>query len=79
VDNITKSQFLKDEYLLLQRFYEDLDGRIVTIKGWSSTIAIAAIGSGFWQSRFLWLFAAGASLVFWAIEALWKSLLICRR
>jgi hypothetical protein len=33
-----------DEYLLLQKFYEDFDARIVTIKGWSATIGMAAIG-----------------------------------
>ena len=63
---------LKDEYLLLQKFYEDFDARIMTIKGWSATIAIAAIGSGFIYTRFLWLFAAGASLAFWIIETFWK-------
>jgi hypothetical protein len=64
---------LKDEYLLLQKFYEDYDARVITIKGWSATIGMAAIGAGFYQSRFLWLFAAGAALVFWVLEALWKS------
>ena len=69
----TKIACLKDEYLLLQRFYEDFDARVITIKGWSATIGLAAIGGGFYQNSFLWLFAAGASLVFWAVEAVWKS------
>ena len=73
MDNAIKIGLLKDEYLLLQKFYEDFDGRIVTIKGWSATIGLAAIGAGFYQSRFLWLFAAGAAMVFWLVEALWKS------
>lgn len=73
MDKSLKLAFLKDEYLLLQKFYEDFDARIVTIKGWSATIGLAAVGGGFYQSRFLWLFAAGAALVFWVIEALWKS------
>ena len=69
----TKIGLLKDEYLLLQKFYEDYDARIITIKGWSATIGLAAIGAGIYQSRYLWLFAAGAAIVFWVIEALWKS------
>lgn len=73
MDASTKIGLLKDEYLLLQKFYEDFDGRVVTIKGWSATIGIAAIGAGFYQSRFLWLFAAGAAMVFWLVEATWKS------
>lgn len=69
----TKIGLLKDEYLLLQKFYEDFDARLITIKGWSATIGLAAIGGGFYEDHFLWLFAAGAALVFWIIEALWKS------
>jgi hypothetical protein len=73
MDNATKISLLKDEYLLLQKFYEDFDGRVVTIKGWSATVGLAALGGGFYQSRFLWLFAAGAAAIFWLVEALWKS------
>ena len=73
MDNAIKIGLLKDEYLLLQKFYEDFDGRIVTIKGWSATVGLAALGGGFYQSRFLWLFAAGAAAIFWLVEALWKS------
>ncbi|HEY2498900.1 MAG TPA: hypothetical protein VGK24_17695 [Candidatus Angelobacter sp.] len=73
MNDTTKLGFLKDEYLLLQKFYEDFDARIITIKGWSATVGIAAIGGGFFQSKFLWLFAAGASVVFWITEAVWKS------
>jgi len=45
MNNDTKASFLKDEYLLLQRIYEDFDQRAMTIKGWSATIAVAAIGA----------------------------------
>jgi hypothetical protein len=48
----TKLGFLKDEYLLLQKFYEDFDARIITIKGWSATVGLAAIGGGFFQSQY---------------------------
>lgn len=73
MDDNTKISLLKEEYLLLQNFYESFDQRLLTMKGWSATVAIAAIGLGFYESYYLWLFAAGASLVFWLLEALWKS------
>lgn len=69
----TKLGYLKDEYLLLQKFYEDYDARVITIKGWSATVGLAALGVGFYQSRYLWLFAAGAAMIFWFLEALWKG------
>lgn len=73
METVTKIGLLRDEYLQLQKFYEDFDGRIVTIKGWSATVGMAAIGTGFYQTRYLWLFASGAAVVFWLVEALWKS------
>jgi len=73
MDEKTKVSLLKDEYSILQQFYEDFDKRILSIKGWSATIAIAAIGGGFAQTRYLWLFAAAASLIFWLLESLWKG------
>ena len=77
MDEQTKVALLKDEYLTLQQFYEDFDKRILGIKGWSATIAIAAIGVAFYQTRFLWLFAAAASLVFWLLETIWKGFQYC--
>jgi hypothetical protein len=73
MENATKITLLRDEYLLLQNFYENFDTRIVTIKGWSATVGMAAIGGGFYQTHHLWLFGAAASVIFWLIEALWKS------
>lgn len=73
MDEKKKIDYLKDEYLLIQRFYEDFDARIMKIKGWSATIAIAAIGAGFYKTNLLWLFSAGTSLVFWILEATWKN------
>jgi hypothetical protein len=69
----SKIGLLKDEYLLLQNFYEDYDARIMGIKGWSTTICLAALGGGFYQSKLLWLFAAGSGIVFWILDAVWKS------
>ena len=67
-----KIPLLKDEYLFLEKTFEDFDARLMTIKGWSATVAIAAIGLGFYQNSYLWLFAAGASAIFWILEATWK-------
>ena len=73
MDENTKISLLKDEYAMLKQFYEDFDKRILGIKGWSATIAIAAIGGGLqYRIRYLWLFAAAASLVFWLLESIWK-------
>ena len=77
MDDKTKLSLLKDEYSMLQQFYEDFDKRILGIKGWSATIGIAAIGGGFYQTRLLWLFAAAAALVFWLLEAIWKGFQYC--
>jgi hypothetical protein len=69
-----KVPLLKDEYLLLLRFYEDFDARLMIIKGWSFTIGLAAIGFGFqYSKRELWLFASGAALIFWLLEGTWKT------
>jgi hypothetical protein len=68
-----KVGLIKEEYSLLQKFYEDFDSRIMTIKGWSATIGIAAIGAGFYQTHMLWLFSILAGLVFWSLETMWKT------
>jgi hypothetical protein len=75
MDERERIGLLKDEYLLLQKFYEDFDARVIQIKGWSATVGLAAIGGGFYHPRFLWLFASGAALIFWILESLWKSFL----
>jgi hypothetical protein len=73
----TKVNLLRDEYLLIQKQYEDFDGRIMTIKGWSATVGFAAIGAGFQYTKYLWLVAAGICATFWILEAIWKTLQYC--
>lgn len=69
-----KNTFLKDEYLKLQDIYEDFDRRFLTIKGWSATICIGAIAIGLEKGTWsLWLFSALVALLFWWIEAMWKT------
>jgi hypothetical protein len=47
LDETQRRNFLKDEYLLLQTQYESFDSRSLTIKGWTSTGALAALAVGF--------------------------------
>jgi hypothetical protein len=64
---------LKDEYIQLQSFYEDIDKRALTIKGWNITISLASIGAGFLISPYLWPIAALAAIMFWYLEAFWRN------
>ncbi|HUF37365.1 MAG TPA: hypothetical protein VMN57_02480 [Anaerolineales bacterium] len=67
-------QLVKDEYSMLQGFYEDIDNRCITIKGWSITAGLAAIGAGFVYSELLFLAAAASSYLFWYLEGYWRGL-----
>ena len=69
------ADFLKDEYIMLQTLYEDMDSKGLTIKNWAITVALAIIGTSILrdQKNLLWL-AAGTSLVFWYLEAYWRGL-----
>ena len=39
-------ELLKDEYIMLQHFYEDIDSKGLTIKNWAITVALPVIGTG---------------------------------
>jgi hypothetical protein len=69
------ADLLKDEYILLQTLYEDMDSKGLTIKNWAITVALAIIGTSFLNDKknLLWL-AFGASFVFWYLEAYWRGL-----
>jgi hypothetical protein len=68
-----KDEFLKDEYLLLQGFYEDFDHRALTIKGWSVTVAVAGLAVGFEKSSpAIWALAGIAAAMFWIIDGKWR-------
>jgi hypothetical protein len=69
------ADFLKDEYIMLQTLYGDMDAKGLTIKNWAITVALAIIGASFVMENrnLLWL-AAAASLVFWYLEAYWRGL-----
>ena len=69
-----RADLLKDEYVMLQNFYEDIDSKGLTIKNWAITVALASIGAGFVYHRKEILIAGFfASLVFWYLEAYWRG------
>jgi hypothetical protein len=65
---------LEKEYFHLQSVIESFDAKSLTIKAWSVSIvgAVASSGAFFgkWQ---LLLFASVVSLMFWLIDAAWKT------
>ena len=63
---------LKDEYVMLQHFYEDIDGKGLNIKNWSITVALASIGTGLFYDRNVLLIACAAAFIFWVLEAYWR-------
>ena len=71
----TRAELLKDEYVLLQTAYEDMDGKGLTIKNWAITVALAIVGTSYLNDNknLLWL-ALAASLMFWYLEAYWRGL-----
>lgn len=75
MDTDKVADFLKDEYIMLQTLYEDMDSKALTIKNWAITVALAIVGASILrdQKNLLWL-AAGTSLVFWYLEAYWRGL-----
>ena len=65
---------LQAEYLHLQRVIEDFDARALTIKAWSITFSLAAIGGGFASGAAeMFLVSGFSALLFWYIEAMWKT------
>jgi hypothetical protein len=69
------AELLKDEYIMLQTLYEDMDSKGLTIKNWAITVALAIIGASILNNKkdLLWL-AFAASFVFWYLEAYWRGL-----
>jgi hypothetical protein len=66
--------FLQAEYFHLQKTVETFDERALTIKGWSVTVSMFGIGAAYLQHvPYLLLLSSGSALLFWIIEALWKT------
>lgn len=70
-----RADLLKDEYIMLQQFYEDIDNKGLTIKSWAITVALAAIGAGIVEKNDL-ILGAGlvAAIMFWYLEGHWRGL-----
>lgn len=69
---------LKEEYLFLQQTYEDFDNRALLIKSWCVTVSLGALALGFDSdnngfSSALFAFITLSALLFWLIEAKWKT------
>lgn len=69
------ADLLKDEYIMLQTAYGEMDSKGLTIKNWAITVALAIIGTSYLNDNknLLWL-ALAASFVFWYLEAYWRGL-----
>jgi len=69
------ANLLKDEYIMLQQFYEDIDGKGLNIKGWSITVTIATFGAALiYDKKEAYLISIAAVLLFWYLEAYWRGL-----
>jgi hypothetical protein len=65
---------IAQEYLQLQKVVEDYDLRAITIKAWSVTFSAAGLSAAYLQGKAVLLLVAGLSaVVFWIVEALWKT------
>ncbi|MEP7089149.1 MAG: hypothetical protein ABI776_03490 [Nocardioidaceae bacterium] len=65
---------LSKEYYAILDVVSAFDGRIVTVKGWSVTLSLAALGLGFQQQHYaLFGLAAATALGFWFIDVLFKG------
>lgn len=68
------NDFLRAEYLHLQSTIEGFDNKALTIKAWSITFSFAACGVAFANNAIsIFLIASIASLIFWFLEASWKT------
>jgi hypothetical protein len=74
LDEEKRADLLKDEYIMLQNFYEDIDAKGLTIKSWAITVALATIGTGLLYRKEVLLVGFFVSLAFWYLEAHWRGL-----
>src|SRR5215469_13942279 len=74
MEDATRNQFLRDEYLQIQKTIEDLDSKILNIKSWSAAFGSATIGAAF-ATHNVWVLIASilGGLCFWILETNWKT------
>ena len=69
------ANLLKDEYVMLQQFYEDIDQKGLNIKGWSITVTIATFGAALiYEKKEAYFISIAAGVLFWYLEAYWRGL-----
>jgi len=74
MDENQRISLFKDEYLYIQSVIHDFDGRALTIKAWSVSFSLAAIGGAFAaDAPAVLLVASLSSILFWIVETLWKT------
>lgn len=67
-------ELLAEEYLRLHQTVEEFDSKALTIKAWSVTLSAAGIVSAYIEKApMVLLIASGSALIFWLVEALWKT------
>jgi hypothetical protein len=73
LDQPTKREALKDEYLQLQKTIEDFNQQTLTIKNWSVVFGFASIGVAFTSHReWVLIVSALSAGTFWILETQWK-------
>jgi hypothetical protein len=74
MDTAQRIEALQTEYFHLQKTVEEFDGKALTIKAWSITFSMAVLVGAFTtHASPVLLIASAASLLFWILEAVWKS------
>jgi hypothetical protein len=65
---------MNKEYYAILDIASGYDQRLMTIKGWSVTLSLVALGLGFQQGHYaLFALAAGTALGFWYLDAMTKT------
>lgn len=75
MDENTKVDLAKSEYLQIQSHIDAFDSRAFTVKAWSVTFSLAAMAGAFASHSSAVLLVAGlSSMLFWFTEAHWKTI-----
>jgi hypothetical protein len=65
---------LAQEYLHLQGVIEGFDAKALTIKAWSVTFSLAALGAAYAaKAPAIFAVASFSALLFWLLEGYWKT------
>jgi hypothetical protein len=71
---VSSADMLAKEYFVLAQTVTDYDQRLMTVKGWGTTLSLAALGFGFQYGHYgLFLVAALSGIAFWLLEDIFKK------